>query len=536
MDLSKLLQLLRDELRGAWRFRRVILIAAWATCLLGWIVVLNIPDRYEASARVYVDSRSILRPLLQGLAINPDVTSGLDLVRQLLLSRQQLEQVARDTGLADRVQGSTQMDALVQSMKQRVKIEAADARARSTQGEGTYTITFEDFDRQKAVHVVSAMLNSFVENSLGEKRTGQTTALRFLDEQIAIYEKRLGDAENRLAEFKKRNVGVMPDSRGDYFARYQQAMIEVEAVQRTLSVAERRREELDRQLSGEEPFLFGIETATQPQNESAASNDIGYRLQALQKQLDELLLRYTDKHPEVISTRQTIDELKSRQDQELARVRGGQSPTGSLSSSLKNNPVFQSLQIELKRTQVQVAELRQELASRQAQAGTLRRQLNTVPEVEAQLSQLNRDYEITRQSYQEFLRRRETASVSENADETGAVKFQTIDPPVAPAQPMSPNRPLLMALVLLAGLGVAAAVGYTLNHMRPVFFSSGALAEITGLKVIASVGRAWSDNYRATSRRDLLRFSVGTGALITVFAMLLLVGQPLARQFHRLFG
>jgi uncharacterized protein involved in exopolysaccharide biosynthesis len=76
MPIREILDKILDELRGAWRFRWLGLIAAWAVCLIGWFYVYTIPDTYEANARVYVDSRGILRPLLEGLAIDPDVASG----------------------------------------------------------------------------------------------------------------------------------------------------------------------------------------------------------------------------------------------------------------------------------------------------------------------------------------------------------------------------------------------------------------------------------------------------------------------------
>ena len=87
MNLRELLNKILDELRGAWRFRWLAIAAAWAICLIGWFVVMTMPNTYKATAKVYVDTRGILRPLLEDLAINPDVASGLDLVRQALLSR-----------------------------------------------------------------------------------------------------------------------------------------------------------------------------------------------------------------------------------------------------------------------------------------------------------------------------------------------------------------------------------------------------------------------------------------------------------------
>lgn len=536
MDLRELLTKVLDELRGAWRFRWWSLIAAWVVCIVGWFAVFTMPDVYQASARVYVDSRSILRPLLQGLAINPDLASGLDLVRQVILSRPQIEKVVRETDLDLRARTPEQKEELIRDIQTRVFIDAADLRARTAQGEGLYVISFKDGDRRKAIEVVDTMLKAFVESALGDKRVGQETAQRFIDEQIADYAQRLTEAEARVAEFKRNNLGMMPDSRGDYFARLQEETAQMDAVRSALAIAESRRNEIQRQLSGEEPFLFGFDTGAPSMAMDTGSGDLTYRIQGLEKQLDELMLRYTEKHPEVIATRATIDELRRRQDEELARVRAGQRATGSLASSLKTNPVYQSLEMELKRTEVQVAELRQELAQRQGTVSTLRRQVNMVPEVEAEFARLNRDYDVTRQQYVELVQRRETASITEQADRTGTVKFEILEPPSASLDPIEPDRPMLLIAVLLAGLAVGAGLAWLMNQLRPVFHSARTLAEVTGLPVIGAISRTWVERYRQLRRVELLKFSAATLLLVLTFGLVLLLQHTGAQQLQRLIG
>lgn len=536
MDLRELLNKILDELRGAWRFRWHAVALAWLVCLIGWGFVMSMPNTYEANAKVYVDTRGILRPLLEGLAIDPDVASGLDLVRQALLARPQIEQVARDTDLDLRARTPEQKEVLLRSLRERVSIDAADLRARTTQGEGLYVIRFRDTDRVKAIEVVQKLLNAFVENALGDKRSGQETAQRFIEGQIAEYEQRLSDAEQRLANFKKSNVGLMPDGSGDYFGRMQQESQEAEKVRSALAIAESRRAEIERQLAGEDPFLFGFDTGASASAATPGSSDITYRIQDLEKQLDELLLRYTDKHPEVIATRKTIEELKQRQQEELARVKSGGQATGSLASSLKANPVYQSLQMELKRTQVQVAELRQEYAQRAGKVGALRNQVNSVPEVEAELARLNRDYEVTRQKYIELVQRRETASLSEQADRTGTVKFETIEPPAAALEPVSPNRPGLLAMVLFAGLGAGAALAWLLNQLRPVFHTVRSLTEVTGLPVLVAISRTWVDRHRMQRRTELLRFTAATALLFLAFGVVYALQDFASQQWQRIIG
>ena len=517
-----------NDIRGSWRFRWLALAIAWGLCILGWGYIFMIPDVYEANARVYVDTQSALRPLLRGLAVEPDVDSELTVVRQALLSRPRLEQVARETDLALRAKTPEETQELIAGLQQLIVIQA-DARNPNSNSDGVYRISFRDTSRNQSVQVVQKLLNSFVEDTLGSKREGQEDAQRFLREQIAEYERRLSESENRLAEFKKRNVGKMPDDRGDYFARLQAEMVEADGVRQQLALAEARREELAKQLTGEEPFLFGFDAETAPQPAQGTRGDLTGRIQELQRREEELLLRYTEKHPEVVAVRATIEDLKKQQEAELARVRAGQPATGSMSQSLKSNPVFQGIRLEMNRTEVQIAELRRDYGQRQAHLSELQRLVNNVPEVEAELARLNRDYEVTRTQYQQLVQRLETAKLSEDAARTGVVSFQVIEPPATLPDPVAPNRAVLMAGVLALALGAALGAAYLLNQIRPVFYDVRTLGEVLGLPVLGPLSQVWIDRGKLRERSQLAVFSVGGALLFIVFALMLVLRTPLAR-------
>jgi polysaccharide chain length determinant protein (PEP-CTERM system associated) len=524
-----------DEVRGTWRFRWVGLAAAWALCLLGWSYVFSLPDVYEASARVYVDSQTALGPLLHGLALDPNVESELSIVQKALLSRPQLETVARKTDLDLRAKTPEQMDQLLKSLQTRIAV-VNDLRGGRPGTDGLYRITFQDHNRQKTLEVVETLLNTFVEQTLGSKRTGQESAQRFLDDEIADLEQRLTESEQRLAEFKKKNVGTMPGEGGDYFARLQTEMSGEQQVRQQLSVVEARRGELNRQLSGEDPFLFGFDPGSQPAAGSAETGDITARIHELEAKLQDMLLRYTDKHPEVLAVRDTIKELQKRQAEEIARVQSGKPATGSMSSSLKSNPVYQGIQAELNRTEVQTAELRQVLAQRSARVAQLKRLVDTVPEVEAELARLNRDYEITRTRYRELVERRETARLSENAERQGSVKFQIIDPPTVGFQPVAPQRVLLLIGVLVAALVGGAALAYALNQLRPVYQNARALALKTGLPVLGSVSRTSAGNQRMLARKATMAFSAGVSLLAVLCGIVVMWSDVGVRLAQRMLG
>jgi polysaccharide chain length determinant protein (PEP-CTERM system associated) len=530
--LNETLIKLFEDVRGSWRFRWVALSALAVVCVVGWIYVLLLPSVYEARARVYVDTQGALRPLLQGLTVTPNVESALAMVRQALLSQPHLTRVAHENGLDADLTTPRQRERLIASLQQRIVI-TANAGAAAT--DGLYTITFQDKSRSKSVAAVRSLLNAFVEDTLGNKRSGQQSAQRFLREQIAEYESRLSTAEQRLADFKKRNVGLMPDQRGDYFARLQTEVTSLEQGRRDLMIAQTRAEELRRQLSGEDPFVFGFDSELNSAAAGKGGGDLTARIQELEKREQELLLRFTDKHPEVIGLRDTLQELRAQQAAELERLHKGRG-TGSLSGSTKANPVFQSMKLELNKAEVQVAELRRDVAQRSSNVESLRKLIDTVPQVEADIARLNRDYEVTRAEYLALVQRLETAKISQDADETGTVKFQVIDPPTVPLRPVAPNRPILFTAVLLFGLLIAGGSAFALDRTMPVFQNTRSLAQKTGLPVIGSVSRLGLESHAQLRRHDLWLFSGGTAAVLVVFIAVTVLGDQLLLLLSNLTG
>ena len=513
------------EILGAWRFRWLGVAAAFIVALVGWGVVFALPNRYAADARIFVDTRTALKPALQGLTTDQSVDAQINYVRQSLLEGPQLEQIAKETGVLDAsVTDERDRVRILNKLSARITLTVNNAGnqgdERSTAGT-IYWFHYTDITRERALLVVKTLLRTFVEQTLGGKREGSEHAQQFLGTQIKDYEQRLKVAEDRLAAFKKQNVGLMPSEQGGYFTQLQNEVDAGKKAETDLSIALSRREELAKQLHGDEAIsASGVSVPILGGRGMSSGNDTMSRIQETQAKLDEMLLKYTDRHPDVIAARATLDELKKRRALELDSLRRGDAAAVAASGA-GNNPVYQTIQLELNKQDVEIAALRRQLGQHQTTVAELRQRLNSAPQVEAEYQQLNRDYDVNKAQYTALVESYQKARLGERADNAGSVRFEVVLPPTAPIVPASPTRLALLAAVWLAAMGAGAGAAYAMNLLNPVVGSLRGLNELTPFPVLGVVSAAFPTQEGREHRAEVWRFSAATAVFIAAFAVVL---------------
>jgi polysaccharide chain length determinant protein (PEP-CTERM system associated) len=512
-----------EQLRGLWRFRWIGMAVAWAVLVAGLLVITLLPSRYEASATVFVDTQTAVSAATQHLTVDENTEAQIQLVREALLGGPQLAKIADSTGLTARAHTPEDRQKVIEKLRNQLQIAARLAGAPG--GGGTYVISYTNTDRQTSLNVVDLFVNTFVEESLSGKRAGSAQAQQFLTQQIATLEKRLRDAEEALATFKKEHVGLLPDNQADYFKRLDTEVADLDAAQTKLSVASMRRGELQRQLQGENPLVPGGPADRIGPAAGAPLSDTATRLQESQRQLDELLLNYTDKHPKVIALRNTIVELQQRLDDEVKAARNGDAGAAAR-TGLAASPVYQNLKLQYDQIGVEIAGLQADIANHRQRVASLRSMMNTAPEVEAQFSRLNRDYTVVKAQYEALVEQLGRARLGEQAAQTGLIRFDVVDPPRAGFDPVFPKRPLLAFGALLAAIAAGAAAAFLLNVLRPVFGNEQRLREVTGLPVLGAVSMTWMERHDEELRRSARRLAAG------VLGMALLCGVYILTQRH----
>ena len=521
--MEELIRQALSILRGMWQYRWPALLASWVAAIIGVVVVFKIPDQYEASARIYVDTQSILKPLMAGLTVQPDVTQQVAMLSRTLVSRPNIEKLIRMADMDLKASGKAEQEELVTRLTKEIQI-------RNTGRDNLYTLNFRDSDQEKAKRVIQSLVSIFVESSLGASRKDTDSAKTFLNEQIKQHEAKLEEAEARMKEFKIRNLDAQSSDGKDAMGRVVDAAKQLEQAKLELREAENARDMAKAQITASLQPAAPANAPAAPIIESqlpVATPEIDARIEAQKRNLDALLQRYTEQHPDVMATRRLLRELEEQRKREVQELRKAAAAAaaaaasgGSQQPSGLGNMMAQEMNRMLAAAEVQVASLRarvQEYATRHAAA---REALKTAPQIEAEAAQLNRDYGIIKRNYENLVSRRQSAVMSGELDvASGIVDFRLIDPPRVSPKPVSPNRLALLPGALVASILIGLAVAFAASSLRPVFSDANQLRQKTGLPLLGVVSMALSDTDRRAERRGMIQFYGASAALVGVFVV-----------------
>jgi polysaccharide chain length determinant protein (PEP-CTERM system associated) len=510
--MHELFDQLLSQLKAAWRYRWYAAAAAWVVALAGWAGVHYLPDRYEAQARVYVDTHSMLRPLLTGLAVQPNVEQAVMMMGRTLVNRVNLDKVIDMAGLDATIGSSEQREQIVSRLMQGIELKSAGR-------ENLYSISYTDRDPGRAKRVVESLLTIFVESSLGNKRRDSDSAREFIEAQLESYNEKLVAAENAVVAFKRRHQGQIPGEGSDFYAALNEARAALRKSTLDLNEAVNSRDAIRQQLAdlAQPPAQAPDKPAAPP----APPSELDQRIQALQTKLDGLRLVYTDQHPDIVASVRIIEQLKAQKAAEdRAETQVAQGPGGGTAPPRRaaQGPLYEQLKVSLAQAEANVAAMKARVAEYGRRHDELQATAHALPQIEAEYKQLTRDYEVIKSRYDRLLERRESAQISGAVESSeAAMGFRIIDPPRVPQKPTSPNRPRLMTAVLLAALGAGAGLAFLLGQLKTTFGDERRLREASGLRVLGSVAMTWNPRQKRRRAGELAGLVVSMLGLLGAY-------------------
>jgi polysaccharide chain length determinant protein (PEP-CTERM system associated) len=299
-DLQKTLELIINYLKGVWVKKRYIIICTWLICPMGFVYVASMPNVYESSARVFVDTSSVLQPLLEGLALQTDPSEEVTMMVQTLLSRPNIEIIARNSDLDISASNAVEYENLISSLSDKIRLKAIDRN-------NLYKISYSHRDPAVARTVVQKTLDLFVESTKGNNRKDSDSASQFIDEQIDEYEIRLSGSEQRLSDFKRKYSDLVPNQ-GSFYQNFTLLKDTLESTRLTIKETEQKIVALSDQIEDRKTNQDG--SSVRPfEGPLSLTTRYDSRINTLEESLDKLMLKYTELHPDVIEANNLLDSL-----------------------------------------------------------------------------------------------------------------------------------------------------------------------------------------------------------------------------------
>jgi len=512
-QLSEVLYFAKGVVRNKW----IVTIFAAIICVGGWVYVYKMPNIYQSSARVHVDSRTMLRPLLRGMAVQTNVRGLILIMQKLMFTQQNILKVAEEAGL-DIDLDEKGIHGLVQRVKGKVRIVGGR--------DDIFTIASSSASPLEARTMVQAMLTVFSEQTQRSSLSDVDSAQRFIENQIREYEQRLRNAERAKENFKRDNIGMLPGQAGEGQIRgIQTIRNKKEAASIQLTELRSRKVVLQEQL--EEALDSGDEWGLTDM--VADSGDP--RITSLQLKKDQLLLRYTNDHPRIMSIDNLIATLEKEKEQEdLTEIESDLQIVEPVIEELQSfkamsNPYVQTIKIGINAIDVEIATLNSRIVHLTKKLKIEDEQFNVRLAIETEMQDLNRDYITIKKNYLGLIDRREKASMSSKIDtQVSTLKFKVIDPANMPEAPSSPKRNFLYTMFLLAGYIVGLVVALLTVFLRPTFVEAKQLRDATGLPVLGVVSEVVDEVQQKKNRFRLFRYVFVNVLLIVAYSGVMVVG------------
>jgi polysaccharide chain length determinant protein (PEP-CTERM system associated) len=467
--VGAVLSLLYDEMVRIWCYRWTAIITGTVLFILGAVYVMRLPNVYDSWAQIYISKQTPLTQAASNVSLVGNEYGSSYVVQKTLLNDQNLRKVAEQLNPTLNRLSPAQQEVQIGALRNRIEINP-------DQGDGFVEFHYKDTEPHHAYRVVQLLVNLFLEANVDRAERDLSQADLFLDTQIAVYQRKLAESQQKLTEFHKRYGQAAPT--GDT-AEEAEAVADVAASRAALSAALAR------------------DGAGAPQQDQIAQ---------LEAKIATLRLQYTDQYPDVIAAKQQLALLKQAQPQ--AKV--GESPA--------------------------VVTARADLANAQARLRKARFRPELPPQIAAQEAELRRTDDILRSSYQELLSRREAAKMSmavygaNNKD-----KYQVTNPPTLPAFPVGPKRPLYLMAVVIAAMMGGIGAAYLRGAITGVFVAPRELEEAFQLPVIGTISweETWHTGAAAENPRHAAIYVAFGAILLAATALVLFSMSPTLQALFR---
>ncbi|MDX1764891.1 MAG: GNVR domain-containing protein [bacterium] len=436
-------------------------------CLVS-LSILFFPKVYESKTVVRVQKKQP-NPITDDRLVREEkLTARLKTLQQMVLSRPLLSQTIRKLNLDKDVRDKEDMEKLLGKIRGRVSIKV--------KGDELFSVAYEDSNPEKAMHVVSTIVNNFIDENLSMKRDEAFTSVDFIQKQMELYTEKLEQSEEALRLFKQAHLEEMPGVQNATLVQLERLRDSLAETNIKLQEAYEQRRWVQRQLSSEKPMVVSMKTG------EAASVD--QKIRILEYQLSQLLANYTEKHPDVVRIRLEIDRLRTQGDTAYEELAGRQVP-GEVTTL---NPIHQKLKEQLNSINISIGTLQSKKAILESKIVEYETKAVGIPNQEKELAGLKRDYDVNARIYDMLLMRYEEARISKQLEfSQGGTRFHVIEPAIVPIRPIKPNVLHFLGAAMALGCGAGASLIMIKEYMDTSTRGVRETESVYNLPVLATV-------------------------------------------------
>ncbi len=475
--------------------------------LIGYWVAMALPNSYSSYATLLVEPQAISDRLVTAGVEESDLNQRLHLMTSEILSRPRLSRIIDDLGLYEDESEEMLREEIIDLMRSKIQVvpllpefhDDIPARQRDRMALNTFRIWFSAERPAIAARVAQRLANDFIDEHVAQRVQMTQKSLEFIGAEQERLRLAIAGVDQRVAEVKGANPGQLP---GDLMAN--QRLLERTITD--LRLAQRQLDEARSEESFWQQQALAV-TATTAKDETSPAR----RLQLLELALAELRAKgMTDKHPDVVTMRQEMDGLRET----IAATEADDSaPSLSLAQ--------QSAEASRGRAALRVASANKEVQRLVDQQNEIEARIANTPLVAEQLDALAREYAQLTTALNDFTRRRQEASVQADLERRQlGEQFRVLESAFPAPFPSAPNRGMLLAMSLVAGLAIGAGVGIVLEALDGSVHGARELQSALGVPVLASIPSIVLESDRARRTRQRLRYAFAAGS----FAIFCLLG------------
>ena len=503
-----------------------------ATIAIG--LALALPPVYRSSATIVIQQPSGISSDLAG-GMDAPIEQTVEAIVRSVLIKPNLMAIIDKYDLYSEYRDVVPKEVLASKMEKSIKVSMLNPEVgnigKRKKSSMAVELAFEmQNDPELAQRITAELVELFLqENDVKRKElTGKTTS--FLRQEAGKLEKRLVEIEHDMTAFKEKNLGILPEQMSMIISEQERTERELLGVQQQIQSIRASTIQLRGQLAGTKPFIYEDRTLIRNEEGDKVLSATG-RLQTLQQEYHSLIAKYSESHPKVRKLRREIESLGGNVDAvsasplvsdnlEIARVElaealqkyspshpevkrlqakvsrlerqaaaiAPQTSSKEFNTLRRVNPVFSSLKSGIASGEAELASLNARKAELQAKLDSYSGRLELAPHVEQEYNRIKRKYDDTLKELNDIRSKLNSAERVEALESTDANdRFMLLEPPEVPGGPVKPNRPAIMALGVLLGLGLAFAVVMLVESLDESVNGPKALAAITGARPLGTI-------------------------------------------------